>query len=161
MGLLYNSPFLLISFQFGRKQKKKKGEPHENLFLPFPFPFPSSISYQANKAVFFTSLSSLSFLSFHPKIVSTKIIMSYTTENYILLNNWSNMFWLYSFFPPKVEKLYCSYGRSYYLFTILLKDINLFKITELIVNFYLESHIFHNFIVRSCLCIKIKGQIQL
>ena len=39
------------------------------------------------------------------------------------------------------EKLYYSHGRCY-LFTILLKDSYLFKITKLVFNFYLK---FQNF----------------
>ena len=34
------------------------------------------------------------------------------------------------------EKLYSSYSRPHHLFTILLKDFNLFKITESIISFY-------------------------
>ena len=45
-------------------------------------------------------------------------------------------------FHYTMEKLYSPHYGPYHLFTILIKDSYLFKITELVFNFYLK---FYNF----------------
>ena len=112
------------------------------------FPFPSSISFQANKGVFFSSFSSLSFLSFYPKIVTNY------KDNYVLYS-WK-LYFIKSLAKHVLIIQFCpSKSREIILFLRWAMSI-----AESIINFCLKSHIFHNFNVRSCLCISPKLKVK-
>ena len=149
------------SFPSNLKGNKKRWALSPMKICSLHFPFPSLISFQANKGVFFSSFSSLSFLSFHPKIVT-----NYKDNN--VLYSWKLYFikslgkhvLIIQFCPSKsgeIIRFLCWATSLVHNFT---KNSNLFKIAESIVNFCLKSNIFHNFNVGSCLCISLKLMVK-